>query len=316
NFQREGIPETDARKSCYGVTANGTVYFYSPSPMMYLHMWQLFLEEFFGVPYGSGEQSGGCAVTECYRELPNFNEAWLRQQGYENVFTDEFDGDALNLDVWEYRANGARRIGYNAPSQVSVKDGNLVMTGEYRTDGEYGEGWYGAMIALKQWYRRGYFKATIKCNERIAGTHDFWAAFWIQGSSPYDAEKSQGGIGEGGAEIDILENWGTDVASSTVWVTGYEDSTDLESYGFEARLGNDYMQDYHTFALLWDEYYYRFYVDDILVGYTNFGNGTSRIEEQVIVSLEIPGEMDIQPGAVREMLVNSIEIWQKPAAEE
>ena len=256
-------------------------------------------------------------MTECYRELPNFNEAWLRQQGYENVFTDGFDGDSLNLDVWEYRANGARRSGYNAPSQISVKNGNLVLTGEYLTDGEYGEGWYAGMIALKQWYRYGYYKAEIRCNENLRKNADFWSAFWIQASSPYDPAQSQGGIGPGGSELDIMENWGPDAVSCTIWVSGYEGNEGLDSDSFEVRyMGNDYSQEFHTFALLWDEDYYHFYVDDILVGYTSFGYGTSHVEEQVILSLELPAGFSVDPGTVREMLVNSIEIWQKPAAEE
>ena len=317
NFQRDGIPEADTRKNYYGVTADGTVYFCSPSPMLYCHMWQLFLEEFFGVPYGSGEQSGGCALTECYRELPGLDEAWLKQQGYEIVFTDEFDGDALNLDVWDYRASGSRRNGFNAASQVSVKDGNLVLTGEYRTDGEYGEGWYGGMIALKKWYSRGYFKAVIRCSECIGTGSDFWSAFWVQGSDPYNPESCQGGIGPGGCEIDVLECWGGDVATSTVYVSGYEGNTDLDSDSTcFVHTGNNYAEEYHSFELIWDEDSYRFFVDGQLSFITTIGYGTSSAVEQVILSLEIPSSFSIQPGTVREMKVESLEIWQKPDAQE
>ncbi|MBO4229296.1 MAG: hypothetical protein J5938_02965, partial [Clostridia bacterium] len=70
NFHRDGMPETDLKKNYYGVTADGTVYFCSPSPMLYSYLWERFLEEFLGVEPGSGSTSGGCAVTECYRELP------------------------------------------------------------------------------------------------------------------------------------------------------------------------------------------------------------------------------------------------------
>ena len=317
NFRREGMPEADSRKSYYGVTADGTVYFSSPSPMLYRHMWQLFLEEFFGVPYGSGEQSGGCAVTECYREMPNISEALLKQQGYEIVFADEFEGDSLNLNVWESCSSGPRRGGFNSISQVKVKDGKMIISGEYLENGEFGPGWYACMVALKQTYARGYFKAVIKCAERLRRSGHFWSAFWIEGPSPYNAEQSQGGIGEGGAEIDIMEHWGQDLFSCTVWVAGYKGNEGLDKDVFEVfDTGNDYMQEYHTFALIWDEISYKFYLDDVLVAYTDFGHGTSHVEEQVILSLEIPGEMDIQPGTVREMLVESVEIWQKPAAEE
>ena len=78
--------------------------------------------------------------------------------GYSLVFEDEFEGDSLNTDVWDYRGSGPRRGGFNAASQVEVKDGTMIMTGEYLTDGTYGEGWYTGMIKLKERYCKGYFE--------------------------------------------------------------------------------------------------------------------------------------------------------------
>ena len=40
----------------------------------------------------------------------------LDLSGYEEVFCDEFNGDTLDTDAWQYRASGARRNGFNAPS--------------------------------------------------------------------------------------------------------------------------------------------------------------------------------------------------------
>ncbi len=94
------MPDQSKNKNYYGVTEDGTVYFSAMAPGFYGHLFQLFLEEFFGVPYDSGAKSEGCAVTPFYRELPALDEAWLRQQGYEKVFVDEFEGDSLNQDNW------------------------------------------------------------------------------------------------------------------------------------------------------------------------------------------------------------------------
>ncbi|MBQ4290491.1 MAG: glycoside hydrolase family 16 protein, partial [Clostridia bacterium] len=287
------------------------------APGFYGHLFQLFLEEFFGVPYDSGAKSEGCAVTPFYRELPALDEVWIRQQGYEKVFVDEFEGDSLNLDVWEHRATGGRRSGYNATSQVEVSDGKLTLTGEYLTDGEYGEGWYAGMIALKKWYRYGYFKAVIRCSECTGVNSDFWSAFWIQAPSPYDPAQSQGGIGPGGSEIDIMECWGGDFFSVTVWVSGYEGNDGLDSDSTNVlHTGNNYGEEYHSFELLWDEEYYRYYLDGQLTYISKFGYGTSSVEEQVILSIELPPQISIRQDTVRKMTVESVEIWQKPAAEE
>ena len=121
---------------------------------------------------------------------------------YTLVFSDEFDADELDTDVWYTRANGARRSGYNGASQIRQENGNLIITGEYLENGEYGEGWYAGAVALKQKYTKGYFEIRCICND----SKDFWSAFWFQGNHSYDPELSKGGIG--GAEIDIFEAFG------------------------------------------------------------------------------------------------------------
>ena len=312
NFRREGVPEVQP-KNYYGVTADGTVYFHAISPVLYHYLWECFLEEFFGVAPGSSEASAGCAISECYREIPVLTDEVLKAKGYTQILDEQFDGDALNLDIWEYRGSGGRRGGYNAASQVTVSDGILSLTGEYRTDGEYGEGWYGAMISLKQWYTRGFFEANIKSSLNGGrGVGDFWSAFWIQGPSPYNPDLSQGGIGDGGTEIDIMENFGPSLTTCCVWVSGYEGNTGLDNDLCEVHhLYDDYAEAFHTYALLWDEEVYEFYVDGILIQRTSFGYGTSHVDEQLILSLELSDGFDIDQTEKRIMEVDYVKIWQK-----
>ncbi|MBQ4290681.1 MAG: glycoside hydrolase family 16 protein [Clostridia bacterium] len=312
NFRREGIPEANPKKSYYGVTENGTVYFCTPAPRMYFYLWELFLEEFFGVAPGSGERSSGCAISACYREIPTLTDERLEACGYRPVFEDEFGGESLDLDAWEVRGNGPRRGGFNASSQVSVRDGKLVLTGSYLQDGEYGEGWYAGAVSPKQWYRRGYFEATIRANPTGNG-NGFWSAFWIQGPDPYTPEVSQGGIGPGGCEIDVMESFFPDYSSSTFWCGGVEgvDGLYMEAHivlGAE----NNYQEDFHTYALLWDETYYTLLLDGEMVGRTTYAYGTSTVEEQVILSLELNDEITLDPGETLEMTVESLRIWQQP----
>ena len=311
-FVRDGIPETNLKKNYYGVTEDGTVYFSSPSYMLYPYLWQLFLEEFCGVPVGSGERSAGCEIGPCYRELQTLDTAVLEAQGYSKVFDDEFDGEELNLDVWETVSNGPRREGYNAPSQVSVEDGKLILRGQYLTDGEFGEGWYGVMLGLKQRYCRGYFEASIKCSENMGrGYGDFWSAFWIEGPSPYVGEDSQGGIGPGGAELDILELFG-DGVTNCIWVSGVEGVEGLSAEVCEIhKIGDNYSEEFHTYAMLWDENYYRIYLDGMLITCTNHAYGTSRVEEQVLITMETSNGYAISTDTVREMQVEYLRIWQR-----
>ncbi len=310
NYQRDGMPEADYSKNCYGATADGTVYFRCPNAEVYGYVWRLFLEEFLGVAPGSGEKSAGCAITEFYRELPAFDAEMLAGLGYSMVFKDDFEEDGLDPDIWRNRGAGPSRNGYTAASQVSVRDGNLVLRGEYLTDGEYGEGWYSASVALNKWYCRGYFEAYIKCSP-YTEEGDFSSAFWIQGPDPYTAENSRGGAGPGGAELDIMENFDVHAFNFNIWVTGVDGSTELSHEGGSYWTEDPVYEDYHKIALLWDEDYYMFFVDGLMVNVTDFAYGTSGVEEEVVFSLGIAAETELTEDTVREMLVDYIQIWQK-----
>ena len=317
NFRREGIPVPDFKKNYYGVTEDGTVYFCAAGPLLYEDLFGMFLEEFFGVPYGSEEPSGGCAISPFYRELPQMDAERLTAMGYSVVFEDDFDGDDLDWDVWEVRGPGPRYDygAYVCGSQVSVSDGLFTITGEYREDGEYGAGLYSAFVRPKQFYCRGYFEASIRCSEMKYGSDDFWSAFWIQGPSPYSPEQSQGGIGPGGCEIDIMECWTADRYSVDFWVSGVEGVSGLSCERTDVpNLGNNYFEEFHTFALLWEEDYYWAFLDGQLVARNAHAYGTSNVKEEVLLTLCLPQAAfpDFVPRDYKaEMVTDWIRIWQK-----
>lgn len=235
--------------------------------------------------------------------------------GYSLVFEDEFEGDALNTDVWDYRGSGPRRGGFNAASQVEVKDGTMIMTGEYLTDGTYGEGWYTGMIKLKERYCKGYYEIRCKVNE----TPEFWSAFWIQADGPYTASISKGGVG--GAEIDIFESSNTaelinrNSVTQTIHCAGVDGVQEgFQSYLLGAFYGKDIYNEYNTYGLEWTDTEYIFYVNGVETRRTSFGNGVSEVPEDVIVSLEIPAiekldTLDKSTSAV--YTVDYVRIYQK-----
>ena len=236
--------------------------------------------------------------------------------GYNLVFEDEFDAPTLNTDVWEYRGSGPRRGGFNAESQVELKNGNMIMTGEYLTDGAYGEGWYTGMIRLKERYCKGYFE--IRCI--VNNDPGFWSAFWIQADAPYTASVSKGG--PGGAEIDIFEslNWGDSKGSDSVAQTIHCAGVDGVQEGFQSfNLGSFYGENiyekYNTYGLEWTDDEYIFYVNGVETRRTSFGNGVSEVEEEVIVSLEIPAEEELaeldKESFNTEFIVDYVKIYQK-----
>ncbi len=240
----------------------------------------------------------------------------LNLTGYDLVFEDEFFGDSLNTDVWQYRASGERRGGFNAESQVRVENGNMIMTGEYLTDGAYGEGWYTGMIKLKERYCKGYFE--IRCI--VNSDPGFWSAFWLQADAPYTASVSKGGVG--GAEIDIFESmsWDATVGSNSVshnihcaGVDGAEEG--YQSLNLGTFYGDKIYEKYNTYGLEWTDDEYIFYINGVETRRSSFGNGVSEVPEDVIVSLEIPSldklEKLDKDTHKAEFIVDYVRIYQK-----
>lgn len=234
--------------------------------------------------------------------------------GYNLVVYDEFEGDILNPDLWVTRGNGFRRGGYNAESQVEVRDGNLVITGEYLTDGQYGEGWYTAAIKLKERYKQGYFEIKCICND----SPGYWSAFWIQADAPYTASVSKGGVG--GAELDIFESYCYDGDQYAITNTIHCAGVDGVQEGFQSALlgkfkGNNITKEYNTYGLEWTEDEYIFYVNGVETVRSSFGNGVSQVPEDVIVSLEIPDLSELEgfdkATFKTEFIVDYVKIYQK-----
>lgn len=207
--------------------------------------------------------------------------------GYEIVFEDEFEAEELDLDVWKYRGMGVRRAGYFSESQVKVEDGNLVMTGEYLENGEFGPGWYASAVSLKEHYLRGYYEIRCKCADSDA----FWSAFWLQGvASPYKASTSKGGIES--VELDIFEAFdGGNSVSTTIHCAGVNGAP--EEDGYQSRIlgsfkGNDIYNEYNTYGLLWTEDEYIFYINGVETTRSSFGDGVCINPEEVILSLCVP----------------------------
>ena len=260
------------------------------------------------------------AIAECFGlailDLPTTPRGQeLDLSSYALVFEDEFEGNALNTDVWQYRGSGPRRGGFNAESQVKLEDGKMIMTGEYLEDGTYGEGWYTGMLKLKERYCKGYFEIRCILNEGSG----FWSAFWIQADAPYTASVSKGGIG--GAEIDIMESYNDEnhkryeSVAQTIHCAGVNGETEgYQSERLGYYTGNNIHEEYNTYGLMWTDDEYIFYVNGVETCRSSFGNGVSEVFEDVIVSLEIPDEEKLagldKENYKTEFIVDYVKIYQ------
>lgn len=215
----------------------------------------------------------------------------LDLSGYELVFEDEFEGDALNTDVWRYRQEGKSNKGLIDRCEVSVQNGNLLIGGEYLTDGPRGTGWYTGSVCLRERYLYGYYEIRCKINKG----RGFWSAFWLQHEN---SSKLASNGGKAGCEIDIMESCANnsdymedkDCVIQCLHVNGGTgDTTEkVDTSGVVFMKADDPYEEYNTYGVLWTPEEYIFYVNGVESWRSSWRDGTSEVPEELIVSMSAP----------------------------
>jgi len=221
--------------------------------------------------------------------------------GYQLVWQDEFNGEALDPTKWAVRGVGPRALGYVAPEAVTVEGGYLKLHAR-RKDGRILLGAVGTEGRFMPRY--GYFE----CRAQLQRSTGIWAAFWIQ--SPKISQGEDPAVF--GAEVDIMECFrklGPDIVSHNVhWAYGPNQKT---THGMQSHLPG-VGEGFHTFALEWTPEKYVFFVD----GYRFYEvtAGLSQIEEYLILSMEIPSKPEEIKDAVFPdvFLVDYVRAYAKP----
>ena len=209
--------------------------------------------------------------------------------GYELTFADEFDGESLDMTKWRaHDGGGVRKGGYWSTDMARVEDGNLIITTQYKEDGQHGPGWYTCGLdtskAFKQAY--GYFE----CRCILPKGQGLWSAFWMTNSNVWKVSDDA----TQGAELDIMESpfWhlgGTMNRKITqnIHYSGYDLETKYKNVGI-FNLDNDPYENYNTYGLKWTPEEYIFYINGREVARTDYG-GVSTQPEYMIVSCEVDG---------------------------
>ena len=208
---------------------------------------------------------------------------------YKLVFSDDFDGNALNTNLWHvHNAPGVRKGGYWSLDQASVENGNLVIRTQYKEDGEFGSGWYTCGLETHGTYEHKY--GYYECRCILPKGQGMWSAFWLMNPN---VNKLNGHAREG-AELDIFESPyyflkgnRSHLVTSNIHYNGYELQTKYKNVAI-TRLANDPYENYNTYGMLWTPDEYIFYVNGYEVGRSAFG-GVSDQQEYLILSCEVDG---------------------------
>ncbi|MBR2128616.1 MAG: glycoside hydrolase family 16 protein [Bacteroidales bacterium] len=255
-------------------------------------------------------------------------------EGYELIWSDEFDGDSLNASFWTpevgrgHNGWGNNELQYytGRKENVDVRDGRLVITAQKE---DYG----GASVTSarlitlgKVEFLYGYVVASIKMPKTADG---LWPAFWMMGSDIRTLGWPNCG------ETDILEmghSNGIKAGTSEMFLNGacHWGVPGHQYYAHD--ITNSYsVQDdvFHTYTCIWDEEYIRMYIDlevfpDVdpyfEMKIEDFGNDEFRKANFILLNLAVggnfPGIWDIggvtalADGPAR-MEVDYVRVFQK-----
>ncbi|SKB51982.1 Glycosyl hydrolases family 16 [Salegentibacter holothuriorum] len=119
------------------------------------------------------------------------------------IWSDDFDGDALNTDNWNYEigngdngwGNGEAQYYTDAEDNVKVENGNLVITA--KREAESGFDFTSARITTKDKFEFTFGRVEVRAKLPAGG--GTWPAIWMLGAG--FPEESWPGVGE----IDIME---------------------------------------------------------------------------------------------------------------
>lgn len=221
--------------------------------------------------------------------------------GYALAWMDDFDGRALDPAKWEVRGVGPRALGFVSPEAVEVRDGLLHLRAFRDREGKILIGAIGTQGRFMSRY--GYYE----CRARVQRSPGVWAAFWIQSTEISKGEDPA----VYGAEIDIMECFrklGPDIVSHNVhWAYGPNQKTTHGMQSYRPGVSDGF----HTFALEWTPEKYVFYVDGY--PYYEVAEGLSKIEEYLILSMEIPSDpKDIKNTVFPDVfLVDYVKVYKK-----
>lgn len=187
----------------------------------------------------------------------------VEEDGWELVWQDEFEGEAINPANWTYDiggwgwGNGEAQYYTDRPENARVENGLLVI--EARQE-RFENSYYTSARLLTQGlqaFQYGRIEARMKVPVGVG----LWPAFWMLGNdfsrnpdSPLESNWPHVG------EIDIMEHVGRepDLIMGTVHGPGYSGAGGLGRWN---RQDYPIADDFHTYAIEWDESGIRWFYD-------------------------------------------------------
>lgn len=181
------------------------------------------------------------------------------------VWSDEFDGTAIDLNKWNFAAgNGSNGWGNNEqqfyttnPANARVSNGNLEITARQENLGGYNYTSARMHTRAKGDFTYGRVEASIKAPKG----QGIWPAFWL-----FPTDEVYGGWPRSG-EIDIFELVGNNpdrIHGTTHFGAAPGAGHIIDGGHYDLPGPQTYADDFHVFAVEWEPNEIRWYMDSVL----------------------------------------------------
>lgn len=215
----------------------------------------------------------------------------INLKDYSLVFSDEFNGDALDTDVWQdVPALGTGEI--FDKSMLSFDGDNLIISTEYLENGPKGAGWYTGAIENTDAYSNFKPGCYYECRCIVPSAKGMWSAFWMMTTGVKNYEN---GRHMEYTEVDVMESfyYGQKYQNSTInTVHKYQPETDTfkSEIAGKYRINKDIYKEYVTYGVLWTEEEFIFYIDGKESGRSSNGATTDPAFMLLTCQVRINGE--------------------------
>ncbi len=235
--------------------------------------------------------------------------------GYALAWSDEFNGNTLNTNDWNYEiGNGASGWGNNeleyytnSPKNVLVSNGNLII--EARNESMSGFNYTSARLTTQNKKQFQYGRIDIRA--KLPKGKGIWPALWMLGSNINTVPWP------GSGEIDIMELLGHE--PSKMYSTLHYGTAAHASRGNSYSLSNGSFYDqFHVFSMKWQADKVQVLVDDNLVLEVNKSdvgtdypfNAPFFFIMNVAVGGNWPGSPDATTTFPQRMIVDYVRVFQ------
>jgi beta-glucanase (GH16 family) len=268
----------------------------------------------------TGSQATGTIITQDGTYLLTDNTGYstpLTYPGYTLVWSDEFSGNSLDLNVWNQEGGnsggwGNNELEYYTSSQGNtfVSNGNLII--EARREAIGGFNYSSGRMTTQD--KKAFKFGRIDIRAKLPVGNGIWPALWMLGSDINSVGWPACG------ETDIMELIGktpSTVYGTMHWANG---GGTHSSKGAEFELpAGDYSKEFHVFSIIWTLNNISWYVDDqkyleTSVADTGDGNYPFNADQYFIFNVAVggnwPGSPDSNTLFPQRMFVDYVRVFQ------